>query len=781
MEKLVSNDLKKRCDVRMFNFKTTEEIEYIEDIIAQPRYEKSMEVGLNIKSDNFNIFVLGEDGLGKLTYTKKYVKEIALKESKMEDIAYVNNFEDKLNPKALKIPSGVGKEFAKEMKYVIKSLIDKLPNLLTLESLERKRDKIILEFQNMRDAKVLELTKITLKHDTVIKTNKEGIFLLPVVDSVTLFEEDIEKLEEEKRIELTNKMEIAYELIEDEIFKISKLERNAYKEINKYEYTEYTLIIGSHFSNIVNKYAEIKSISDYLKEVKNNLVKTLMNLYDVRSGNINQESEIEIINKYKVNVVVDNSRFGGAPVIFVTDASLQSLVGEVEYEYEFGNLTTDFNKISAGSLQKANGGYLIISAYDLLSNRYSYDVIKRVLETKVLDYEMLKEFAGFNKLTINITPIELNIKVIIVGTYEEYYTLDNYDVTFKDKFKIVGEFDNVMEYNVENLGSVVKIVKKFVVQDKLQEVTREGLCEIVEHSTRISEDQKKLTTKFNKIQSLLIEANYYAIKERSEVICKKHIIKAINEKLNRYNSYEKDIDEYIDKNVIMINTEDERVGEINGLSILETGEYSFGKPNKITVTTYGGETGILNIEKESDLSGKIHDKGVNIVNGYLGEKYATDFPLTLSCRICFEQSYGEIEGDSASSAELYGIISSLSEVPIKQCIAVTGSVNQKGEIQAVGSVTHKIEGFYNLCKKRGLTGEEGVVMPYQNIKNLVLKDDVCESVEKGEFNIYAIKTIDEGIEILTGEKAGEMNNKGNYEKNTIHDKVLRKLRKLSKI
>lgn len=779
MEKLTIEQVKNKCDYRIFKFENTKELKYTDKIVAQPRFEKSIDIGLNIKNDNFNIFVLGEDGLGKMTYTKKKIETVAQKQKKPMDIGYVHNFNNEDTPILLEIPAGTGKILAQEMKYVVNNLVEKIPSLLKLESIENKKDKLLLQFQKQRDKKVLELNEIAKKFDTTLKTGKNGIYMLPIIDGETAEEDEIEKLEEKKRVVITNKINDCYEVIEKDILAITKLEDETFKEISKYEYCEFTLIIGKLFSNMVTKYCEVEGTSKYLKEVKDNLVKTLMNYNNLSLSGLNVDLEKEIIKKYKINIVVDNSGFKGAPVINCTDCSVQSLIGEIEYEYENINIKTDFNKIVPGNLQKANGGYLLIKAYDLISNMHSYDVIKRVLETKKLDYGMLKEFTGISKPTININPMNLDFKLIIVGNYEEYSILNNYDNNFKSKFKIISEFNSLMDYNVENLKEFAFIVKKFVSNEKLKDVTSKGICTLVEYSMRIAEEQDRLSTKFNKIQDLLIESNYYAQKENSEYIKSTHIKQGIRENKYRHSMYEKDIDKLIDENIIMINTVGEKIGEVNGISVIDTEDFTFAKPNKISVTTYAGDNGILNIEKESDLSGKIHDKGINIINGYLGNIFAQNFPLTFECRVCFEQNYSEIEGDSASSAELYCILSSLSEIPLKQYIGVTGSVNQKGEIQAVGGVTHKIEGFYNCCKNRGLKGNEGVIIPYQNIKNLNLSDEVCKSIEKEEFHIYAIKNIKEGMKILTGENISKKGKRSEYHKNSVYGKTLNKLRRLS--
>ena len=474
---------------------------------------------------------------------------------------------------------------------------------------------------------------------------------------------------------------------------------------------------------------------------------------------------------------MDNSETKGAPVIVDFNPTYYNLVGEVEYDSEFGNLTTDFMKIKGGLFHKANGGYLIVQAQDILTNVQAWEAVRRVIKTKEISMESLREQLGAVAMpTLKPEPIPVNIKVIMIGSSYYYEMLNEYDEEFQKLFKIRADFDYEMPRTQKNIMDMAKFIHDFSVKEKTGPFDASAVAKVVELSSRMAQRQDKLSTRFNQIVEILCEAATWAHLQQDSMITAGHVQKAIDEKEQRLKLYEEKLDEMLEEGVVMIDTSGSKVGQINGLAVLDMGSYEFGNPSRITATTYIGMSGIVNIEKEADMSGSTHNKGVQIITGYLGQKYAQEFPLSMSCRICFEQNYGGIDGDSASSTELYCILSSLSELPINQELAVTGSVNQRGEIQAIGGVTYKIEGFFDLCRKRGLTGSQGVIIPISNVKDLVLKDEVVEAVKNGVFHIYPIHTIDEGIELLTGVEAGTIDESGRYPIHTVHGKVMKKLK-----
>ncbi len=487
-------------------------------------------------------------------------------------------------------------------------------------------------------------------------------------------------------------------------------------------------------------------------------------------------------DKYKVNLLVDNSELEGAPVVTDYNPTYYNILGKVEHENEFGTMITDFTMIKSGLFHQANGGYLILQAKDVLSNIQSWEALKRVLRTGEISIENMKEQMGLIAVsTLKPEPIPVDVKVILVGSEYIYQMLYEYDEEFRKLFKIKVDFDAEMERNSANTRKLAQFIGSFCSRENSPHFDKTGVAKVVEYSSRLVQDQTKLSTRFNDIVEILSESAAWAEIEGCSLVTGEHVKKAIQEKIYRSNKYDKKLLKLLEDGAIMIDTEGEVVGQINGLTIIDTGDYSFGKPSRITANTFMGERGIVNIEREVEMSGTSHSKGIMILSGYIGQKYAQNMPLSLTASLCFEQLYGGVDGDSASSAELYAVLSSLSEVPIKQSIAVTGSVNQKGEIQPIGGVTEKVEGFFELCKLRGLNGQHGVIIPYQNIKNLVLNDEVIEACKEGKFNVYAVKTIDEGIEILTGKKAGTKKENGKYPAGTINYLVYEKLKKFSKI
>src|SRR5699024_4580322 len=478
----------------------------------------------------------------------------------------------------------------------------------------------------------------------------------------------------------------------------------------------------------------------------------------------------------EVNLIVDHTETKGAPVITADNPTFYNLVGKVEYESRMGVMSTNFTKIKPGFLHEANGGYLIVQAKDILSKSHAWDALKRSLLTKKVQIENIGEHAGLMATTsLNPEAIPLDIKVIIIGNLELYQLLYHHDEDFGKLFKIKADFDVEMDYNKENMNLLASFIHTHCNEHDLLHFDRAAVAKVVEHSIRLTSHQEKMSTRFNRLVEIIYEADTWAKMAGAKLIEEEHIKKAIREREYRSSLYEEKIQESIDEGSILLDTDGLKVGQLNGLAVYNVGQYSFGKPARITATTFMGRSGIVNIERESKMSGKIHNKGVYILTGYLGEQFAQDNPLSLTAHLASEQSYGGIDGDSASSTELYALLSSLSEVPLKQGIAVTGSVNQKGEIQPIGGVNEKIEGFFDVCKNKGLTGEQGVMIPHQNEKNLMLKDKVIEAVEAGMFHIYTVKTIEEGIEILTGEVAGKKKSDGTYEEGSVFAKVAAKL------
>jgi len=784
--KLSYKKLRKECDPKTFNFNDTSELKALEDIIGQERAAKAMRFGLKIKTRGYNIFMCGPTGTGKTSYAQIYVKKFANRAKTPDDWCYVYNFDNPNQPTALNLPAGLGKIFHDDMENFIKVLQMEISKAFDSEDYEREKTSIAKEYQSRRNDLLEKLNEDAEKQGFKVKTTNTGIYFLPIVEGKTISEEEYGDLDEKLKHEITEKSNIVQIETLDIIRKIKAIEKEAEEKVSEWENKIALFAVGMHINDLKEKYQDYKKVLEFLENVQEDILK---NLDEFREEEYNDEQQMMLLpllrgsdgsptDKYRVNLLVDNSKLKGAPVVVDFNPTFFNLLGKLEYENEFGTMTTDYTMIKSGLFHQANGGYLILQAKDVLSNIQAWEVLKRVLRTKQILIENMKEQMGLVAVsTLKPEPIPVDIKVILVGSEYLYQALYEFDEDFKKLFKLKVDFDAEMDRNKENTKKLAKFINSFCEREGTIHFDKTGVAKVVEYSSRLVEDQTKLSTRFNDIVEILCESAAWAEIEGGSLVDSQHVKKAISEKIHRSNKYDKKILESIQDGTIILDTDREVVGQINGLTILDVGDYSFGKPSRITANTFMGESGIVNIEREVEMSGTSHSKGVFILSGYIGQKYAQEIPLTLTASLCFEQLYGGVDGDSASSAELYAVLSSLADVPIKQYIAVTGSVNQKGEIQPIGGATEKIEGYFELCKLRGLDGRHGVIIPYQNIKNLVLNDEVVEAVKEKKFSIYAVKKIDEGIEILTGMKAGEKKENGDYPKGTINYLVYEKLKK----
>ena len=773
-----------------FDIKSIEKFENIpldNNIIGQKKAIEALEFGLNIKNKGYNIYVSGPFGSGKTTFSKEYAQKYANKDKTPDDLVYVYNFKNPKSPTALFLKAGGGNPFKEEIDDLIYTLSIEIPKAFSSKEYEEEKNKIINNYNLKKDEIIKNITAFAKERGFGIKNSNSGIYFMPIIDGVTISEEEYENLNDEEKETISKKSNELQNDTKKTIKSIRDLEKDAKKDIENIEYNLSLLTVGYYINPIQNKYKDNKKVSEYLQLFKEDIIE---NINDFLNDEIEDDEAInllpllskknddELFAKYKVNVIVDNSNLKGAPVIVHYNPSYTNLIGEIEFENELGNFTTDYMKIKGGLFHKANGGYLILHIDDILKNTFSLETIIRTLKTNEVSIEPLKEYqlGSLSITSIKPEPINVNFKIILIGSSYYYEVLSEYEEDFLKFFKIHSIFDYEMDNNEENIKDIIKFIKNFEKNENSLPFDKTAIKTLIEHIIKLSGKKDKLTTNFNAITELLVESNCWASLDNSPVISEKYIKKSIDKKIEFINIYEKKYEDMIIEDDIMIKTSGEEIGCINGLSVLDYGNYSFGKPTKITATTYVGKAGIVNIEEEADLSGNIHTKGVQVITGYLGSTYASSFPLSLSCRICFEQNYNGVDGDSASSTELYAIISSLADTPIKQSIAVTGSVNQMGFIQPIGGVNEKIEGFFDICNRRGLTGEQGVLIPIQNVKDLFLKDEVIKAVKDNLFHIYPISTINEGIEILMGEKAGKKTANNNFAKDSIHFKALKKLK-----
>lgn len=771
--------LKYVCNPDIFNFVTTEELERNYNGIGQERGINSLKFGLNVDVNGYNLYLEGPSGVGKTMYTKNYLTQISKNKKVPPDWCYVYNFENPNEPVAINFPAGQGSEFKEAMERFVKDIRVEIKSTFTNNDFEKEKNIIIQKYQDKR-AKLLEnLNAQSSKYGFQVKASESGIYMMPVVDGKVVKEEEFDKLDENIKKEYEDKSTIVQAQIIQVIGQIKEIEQESEKKVSEWQSSIASLSVEGHISYVKSKFKRNKKINKFLDGVKKDILKNISKF--VTEEKKTPDAPIKVIEEnpwdnYRVNLFIDNSHLEGAPVIMDTNYSFANIFGRLEYENQYGILKTDYTMIRPGLLHKANGGYIIFQANDLLTNPAAYDNLKKVLRSKELGIDnSIDQKSSMVMVSLKPEAIPLDLKVIIIGNENVYQTLLSVDQDFRKLFKIKVEFEDDAILNEENVKDLAKFVHGYCEDDDLPHLDKFAVARLVEYSTRLSENKTKISTRFGELSQVIAEAATWAKLAKAKVVTTEYIDKALEERKNRQKKYDERYTQMIKDGTLLIDTEGEKVGQINGLTVMSIGDYSFGKPVRITANTYTGKKGIIDVEREVELSGSSHSKGILILTGYLGEKFAKDMPLSLTASICFEQLYNGVDGDSASSTELYALLSNLSGIPISQGIAVTGSVNQKGEIQAIGGVNEKIEGFFEICKLKGLTGNQGVLIPKQNIQNLNLDDEVVKAVKNGKFHIYAVSTIDEGIEILTGVPAGKKDIPG-----TINAMVYEKLKEYAK-
>ncbi len=786
INKLPIEKLRKECDSNFMQCESTKNLAPLSEIIGQERAVRALKFGLGIKDHGFNMYVAGYPGTGRKTAVKNFVEAQAKVQPVPPDWCYVNNFANPYEPKAIQLPAGKGKEFRDDMKNFIENVVrNSLPKTFESEDYATRREATIQGLENQRKQLIDELNQKAQREGFVIQSTPIGLLLIPVLDGKPLSEEEMLALPQKTKDKLQEKREKLETEFRNTMRQLIDMERKIHEALTKLNREVALYAIGNQIESLMEKYKGTPEVITYLKEVENDILENLQQF--VKRGETQQQLPFpmpwmkeDLYKKYEVNVVIDNSGTKGAPVIVETNPTYHNLLGRTEKEAQFGVLTTDFSMIRAGAIHKANGGYLIIPVEELLRDPFSYDGLKRDLRDGNIAIEEPEERYGYLSVkTLKPQPIPLTAKVILIGDPNIYQLLFQLDNDFRELFKIKAEFDSVMDRTDDKARQYAALICTLCEKENLKHLDGTGVAKIVEYSSRIADDQYKLSTQFSLIADIIREANYYASQENAEFINGNHVKKTIEEKVYRSKLIQEKIQEMITRGFYLIDTVEERVGQVNGLSVMGLGDFAFGTPSRVTASIGLGREGVIDIEREAKMGGPIHTKGVLILSGYLNDKYARDKLLSLSARLVFEQSYGGVEGDSASSTELYSILSALSGLPIKQNIAVTGSVNQKGEVQAIGGVNEKIEGFFEVCKLKGFTGQQGVMIPESNVQNLMLKEEVVEAVKDGKFSIYSVKTIDEGIEVLTGAKAGQRSTDGTFEEGTVNYLVDKQLKDMA--
>lgn len=771
--------LKYVCNPDVFNFETTDEIKANYKGIGQDRAIEALEFGLQIDTRGFNVYLEGPTGTGKTTYTKNYLLKLAKDKKTPMDWCYVYNFENPNEPVAISLPAGEGLKFKEMMDKLIHEIKAEMKATFGNTDFEQEKNLITQKYQEKKNKILEDLNKKSAKYGFQVKTTDSGIYMMPVIDGKVVKEEDFNLLDDKVKKEYEDKSTIVQEQIIKVIAEIKELDAEAEKNVSDWQSNVALMTIEGHISYVKSKLKRNKKITTFLEGVKKDILKNI-DKFTQEPKQDNQNPNRGIVEKpwenYRVNLFISKKEGEGAPVIMDSNYSYTNLFGRLEYENYMGMLKTDYTMIKPGLFHEANGGYIILQARDLMTNPACYENLKKILRNKELGIENPTDAKSqMVMISLKPEPIPLDLKVILIGNESIYQTLLSVDEEFKKLFKIKVEFEDYSPLSEDSLNDLAGFVHSYIESEDLLPLDKKAVAKVAEYATRLADNQKKLSTQFGEMSQIVAEASAWAKINKDKIVTDKHIEKALEEKRYRVRKYDERYTEMIAESEILIDTDGAKVGQINGLTVMSIGDYSFGKPVRITANTYTGQKGIINVEREVELSGSTHSKGILILNGYLGEKFAKDMPLSLSASICFEQLYTGVDGDSASSTELYAILSSLSEIPINQAIAVTGSVNQKGEIQAIGGVNEKIEGYFEICKLKGLTGKQGVMIPEKNVQNLNLDDEIVEAVKEGKFHIYAVSNIDDGIEILTGVPAGDKNIPG-----TINYLVYQTLKRFAK-
>ena len=788
--KLSAEQLRHQFDPAQFAFKSTGELPAYEGVIGQERALRAISFGINIKSQGYHMYALGPVGTGKKTIISKYLETLVETKPVPDDWLYVNNFNDNDTPKALRLPAGKGCKFRDDLDQLVEELKTEVPKAFESNEYQKERQENKDRFNKRSKEFFAKLEEKVKKAGFRLLQGPEGIGIVAVIEGEALTAEKMEELEDAT----LKKIEKGQKELEEEIRKTMRqaqeLQKEAKNKMLEIDRRTVAFAIDHFLDDLKEKYRELENVVAFLVEVRAFLLKhvnSFKQLKKMAEASPEQQQFMAMLqeqqitfDEYRANLIVDNSSTKGAPVVYEKNPTATNLLGRVEYVGRFGALVTNFRMIKNGALHKANGGYLLLDAFELLTKPLAWETLKRALKNGEVVIESLEKALGFmTTRTLEPEPIPLDIKVIIIGDPLLYYLLYNLDRDFPELFKVKVDFDFRTPWTEESGKLYAHFIGNICREEGLKHFSPDGVSSVIEYSARLAAHQNKLITVFGDVVDIIRQASFWAEQEKKDLVAASEVNKAIEEKIFRSNRIEKIIQEMIEEETILIDTTGKEVGQVNGISVLPLGDYSFGKPSRITARTFVGSKGIINIDRETELGGPIHNKGSLILAGYLGGRYAEDIPLALSASITFEQLYEGVEGDSASSSELYALLSSLSGFPIRQDLAVTGSVNQRGEVQAIGGANEKIEGFFAVCRAKGLTGTQGVIIPASNVKHLMLRDEIVEAVRDGKFHIYTVATIDEGIALLTGKEAGEKKKDGSYPEGTVNWAVQQKIWELA--
>jgi lon-related putative ATP-dependent protease len=803
VEALPVDALRWQCDPDQFDFETTKDLEDLHEIIGQDRAVEAIEFGIGIDRHGYNMYALGPTGTGKQDVLERFIRKQATDEPTPPDVCYVYNFDEPKKPRTLVVPAGTAKDLSDDMDSLIEELIASIPAAFESDDFQTRRQAINEEFQEKQEKAFQEVQEKAEKQDIQILRTPSGVVLAPVKDGEVVPPGEFDQLDDEEREKVEEKIKELQKEFQQALQDAPKWERKRRKKLKELseEVTRYA--VKEPFDQLRENYQGHDDVQGHLDDVEEDVVENatyFIQAHHAQEGGAIQQlqeqqqqnptaqqggqqrqtppqmdgGEVEF-RRYKVNVIVDNADLEGAPVEYLDDPTLDKLTGKVEHIAQYGALITDFNLIEAGALHRANGGYLLLDARKLLMHGISWEQLKRSLQSEEIRIESARQILGMAQtVSLEPQPLDLDIKIVILGARRLYYMLSALDPEFDELFKVAADFSDDMDRE-QSVGDYARLIATFARHEELCCFDRSAVARIVERMARVAGDKEKMSTHMETVKDLLRESDYWAGQEDKNTVSAEDVDRAIEARIRRESRVRDRMLEQIERDTILIDTEGSVVGQVNGLSVLQLGNFAFGKPSRITASVRLGDGEVVDIEREADLGGPIHSKGVMIISGFLGSRFAQDHPLSLTASVVFEQSYGGVDGDSASLAEVCTIMSSLAEIPIDQRFAMTGSVNQNGRVQAIGGVNEKIEGFFDTCKDVGLTGDQGVLIPDANVKHLMLRQDIIDAVENGDFNIYAVRTVDEALTLLTGAEAGGRGDDGTYPEDSVNGRVAAKL------
>jgi len=781
MESLKPEALYRRCDPEQFQFETTAELDDLEGIIGQARAVEAVEFGTAIRREGYNLFSLGPSGTGKFKIVRDFLMQKAASEPIPPDWCYVNNFDDPQKPRAVQLPPGQGMGLRQDVEKLVEELRSTIPVAFESEDYRTRKQVIEEEVKEHHEKAFEELRRQGQEKGIALMRTPGGLVFAPVQKDEVMSPEDFQKLPEAERERIEKDIAALQQQLQASLRQAPQWERDGREKLKVLNREVAIFAVGHLIDELRKKYTAIPPVVEFLNAVQQDVVENVEAFLNppesplsALTGNPQSRSSktVPFFRRYLVNVVVDHSESKGAPVVYEDNPTYQNLVGQVEYMAQLGALSTDFGLIRAGALHQASGGYLMLDALRVLSQPYAWEGLKRALRSGEIRIESLGQALSLiSTASLEPEPIPLNVKVVLLGERSLYYLLSQNDSEFNELFKVAVDFEEEADRSPANDLLYAKLIGRLARQEKLLPFDRGGVARVIEQSARFTGDAEKLSLHNRTLSDLLREADYWARKAGGKVVAAGDVERAIDAQVHRASRVRERFREEILRGTLLIDTEGAKIGQVNGLSVVQPGRFAFGHPSRITARVRLGQGEVVDIEREVELSGPIHSKGVLILSAFLGARYSSDRPFSLSASLVFEQSYSGVEGDSASSAELYALLSALAETPIKQSLAVTGSVNQRGEVQAIGGVNEKIEGFFDLCQARGLRGEQGVLIPASNVKHLMLRRDVVEAVEAGKFHVYPVETIDQGIALLTGLEAGERDGGGNFPEGSVNHRV----------